>query len=121
VIVEASPIVVSKAALEKNADLGKAITAMMQPDAANMLGKTVQVYNGNLKATPPNAIIEEDNQLMAAAKPRQLVRWWEAVPPQIQGDLVAQMGSFMLNPTAENGEKVMDQMQQINSDYWANQ
>jgi multiple sugar transport system substrate-binding protein len=121
VIVEASPIVVSKAALEKNADLGKAITAMMQPDAANMLGKTVQVYNGNLKATPPNAIIEEDNQLMAAAKPRQLVRWWEAVPPQIQGDLVAQMGSFMLNPTTENGEKVMDQMQQINSDYWANQ
>jgi multiple sugar transport system substrate-binding protein len=121
IIVEASPIVVSKAALAANPDLGKAISAMMQPDASNMLGKTVQVYNGNLKGTPPNAIVEADNQLVAEQKPRQLVRWWEAVPPQIQGDLVAQMGSFMLNPSAENGEKVMDQMQQINSDYWANQ
>jgi multiple sugar transport system substrate-binding protein len=120
IIVEASPIVVSKAALDNNAGLGKAVAALMQPDASNMLGKTVQVYNGNLKGTPPNAIVAADNQLVADAKPRQLVRWWEAVPPQIQGDLVAQMGSFMLNPTPANGEKVMDQMQQINSDYWAN-
>ncbi len=119
IIVEASPIVVSKAALDGNADLGKGIAAMMSPDASDMLGTTVQVYNGNLKGTPPNAIVKADNDLVAAAKPRQLVRWWEAVPSQIQGDLVAQMGSFMLNPSADNGEKVMTQMQQINSDYWA--
>jgi len=119
VIVEASPIVVSKAALDANPDLGKAITAMMSPEASNALGSTVQVYNGNLKGTPPNEIIKADNDLVAAAKPRALVRWWEAVPSQIQGDLVAQMGSFMLNPTPDNGEKVMKQMQAINADYWA--
>ena len=119
VIVEASPIVVSKAALDANPDLGKAIDAMMSPDASNALGSAVQVYNGNLKGTPPNDIIKADNDLVAAAKPRALVRWWEAVPSQIQGDLVAQMGSFMLNPSADNGEKVMTQMQQINADYWA--
>ena len=119
VIVEASPIVVSKAALAANADLGKAITAMMGADVSNVLGSKVQVYNGNLKGTPPNDIIKADNELVAAAKPRALVRWWEAVPSQIQGDLVAQMGSFMLNPSADNGEKVMKQMQQINADYWA--
>jgi len=119
VIVEASPIVVSKAALAANPDLGKAITAMMGADAANILGSTVQVYDGNLKATPPNEIIKADNDLVAAAKPRALVRWWEAVPSQIQGDLVAAMGSFMFNPTPDNGEKVMNDMQKINADYWA--
>lgn len=120
VIVEASPIVVSKAALEANPDLGKGIQTMMGADAANILGSTIQVYNGNLKATPPNDIIKADNELVAAAKPRALVRWWEAVPSQIQGDLVAAMGSFMFNPTADNGEKVMKDMQTINADYWAN-
>jgi multiple sugar transport system substrate-binding protein len=120
VIVEASPIVVSKAALDANPDLGKAITAMMSEEASNELGSSVQVYNGNLKGQAPNDIIKADNELVAAAKPRALVRWWEAVPSQIQGDLVAQMGSFMLNPSADNGEKVMTQMQQINADYWNN-
>ena len=119
IIVEASPIVVSKAALAANADLGKGVAALMGVDAANQLGSTIQVYNGNLKATPPNDIIKADNDLVAAAKPRALVRWWEAVPSQIQGDLVAEMGKFMLTPTPENGEKVMTDMQKINADYWA--
>jgi multiple sugar transport system substrate-binding protein len=120
VIVEASPIVVSKAALEANPDLGKAIQAMMGEDVSNVLGSESQVYNGNLKGTPPNAIVKADNELVAAAKPRALVRWWEAVPSQIQGDLVAAMGSFMLDPTADTAAKSMSTMQAINADYWAN-
>ena len=119
IIVEASPIVVSKAALAANADLGKAVTSIMGVDAANELGSKVQVYNGNLKATPPNDIIKADNDLVAAAKPRALVRWWEAVPSQIQGDLVAEMGKFMLSPTSDTAEQVMTDMQKINADYWA--
>ena len=119
VIVEASPIVVSKAALEANPDLGKAVQAMMGADAANILGSTVQVYNGNLKAQAPNAIIAADKELVATAKPRALVRWWEAVPSQIQGDLVAAMGTFMFDPTPATADKVMADMQKINADYWA--
>lgn len=119
VIVEASPIVVSKAALEANPDLGKGVQAMMGVDAANVLGSTVQVYNGNLKATAPNEIIAADKELVAAAKPRALVRWWEAVPSQIQGDLVAAMGAFMFNPTPEQATESMSTMQTINADYWA--
>ena len=121
VIVEASPIVVSKAALDATPDLGKAIQAMMSPEVSNILGSKSQVYNGNLKGTPPNEIIKADNELVAAANPRALVRWWEAVPSQIQGDLVAAMGSFMLDPTAETAAKSMSTMQAINADYWANQ
>ncbi len=119
VIVEASPIVVSKAALEANPDLGKGVQAMMGVDAANVLGSTVQVFNGNLKATAPNEIIAADKDLVAAAKPRALVRWWEAVPSQIQGDLVAAMGAFMFNPTPEQAQESMSTMQVINGDYWA--
>jgi multiple sugar transport system substrate-binding protein len=119
VIVEASPIVVSKAALAANPDLGKGIQAMMGADASNALGSTVQVYNGNLKANAPNSIIAADNDLVAAAKPRALVRWWEAVPSQIQGDMVAAMGAFMFDPTPDQAKKSMDTMQKINADYWA--
>ena len=53
---------------------------LMGPEVSNALGSKCQVYNGNLKGTPPNAIIKADNELVAAAKPRALVRWWEAVP-----------------------------------------
>ena len=119
VIVEASPIVVSKAALDANPDLGKAVQAMMGADASNILGSTIQVYNGNLKAQAPNSIIAADKDLVAAAKPRALVRWWEAVPSQIQGDLVAAMGAFMFDPTPEQATKSMATMQTINADYWA--
>jgi multiple sugar transport system substrate-binding protein len=120
VIVEAGPIVVSKAALEANPDLGKAVQAMMSVEASNVLGSTVQVYPGNLKGEAPNAIITADKELVAAAKPRALVRWWEAVPSQIQGDLVAAMGAFMFDPTPEQATKSMATMQAINADYWAN-
>jgi len=119
VIVEASPIVVSKAALEANPDLGKGVQALMGADAANVLGSTVQVYNGNMKANAPNEIIAANAEMVASSKPRALVRWWEAVPSQIQGDLVAAMGEFMFNPTAEQAQKSMSTMQTINADYWA--
>lgn len=120
VIVEASPIVVSKAALEANPDLGQAVQSMMGEEASNALGSQIQVYNGNLKAAAPNATIQANKDMVAAANPRALVRWWEAVPSQIQGDLVAAMGAFMFNPTPEQAQKSMADMQAINADYWAN-
>ena len=119
VIVEASPIVVSKAALEGNPELAKAVQSMMGVDASNAMGTKIQVYNGNLKAAAPNATIQANKDMVAAAKPRALVRWWEAVPSQIQGDLVAAMGAFMFNPTPEKAAESMKTMQTINADYWA--
>lgn len=119
VIVEASPIVVSKAALDGNADLGKAVQAMMGMDASNALGTSAQVFNGNMKATAPSEIVAANAAMVAESKPRALVRWWEAVPSQIQGDLVAAMGAFMFNPTADQATETMSTMQTINADYWA--
>ena len=119
VIVEASPIVVSKAALAANPNLGKAVQALTSSDVSDILGSSVQVFNGNLKAKAPNSIIAADKDLVATAKPRALVRWWEAVPSQIQGDLVAAMGTFMFDPTPATADKVMADMQKINAGYWA--
>ncbi|MDP3316707.1 MAG: hypothetical protein Q8M47_11670, partial [Devosia sp.] len=101
--------------------LGKGVQALMGVDAANILGSSIQVYNGNMKAEAPNSIIAANAEMVATLKPRALVRWWEAVPSQIQGDLVAAMGEFMFNPTPEQAQKSMSTMQTINADYWANQ
>jgi multiple sugar transport system substrate-binding protein len=58
---------------------------------------------------------------MSAAGTTAIERWWEAVPTDIRGDLVAEMGEFVLNPTAEQAERAMANMQAVNADYWANQ
>jgi multiple sugar transport system substrate-binding protein len=121
IIVEAAPIVVSKQALEQTPELSAAIDYLMSDAAGNALGEAQGVYTGNLKAEAPNAIVAQVNELIAQDPPRSIVRWWEAVPADLQGDLVSQMGAFMLNPTAETAQQVMDDMQALNADYWANQ
>lgn len=121
VIVEAAPIVVSAAALEADPDLGRGVDALMSAEASSALSAANGVYNGNLAAPAPNAVVEANMALIEEAQPRILVRWWEAVPTQIQGDLVAAMGAFMLDPTPENATATMAEMQAINADYWAGQ
>ncbi|MDE0591484.1 extracellular solute-binding protein [Halocynthiibacter sp. C4] len=120
VIIEAAPVIVSSAALAENPGVGDAVQAMMTADASNTLGSIAGVYNGNLQASTPNAIIEGNMFEIGERQPRGLVRWWEAVPPQIQGDLVAAMGEFMLNPTADQAQDTMTLMNAISADYWAN-
>jgi hypothetical protein len=78
----------------------------MSAEAGNALGEAQGVYTGNLKAEAPNAIVAEVNAIVAAEQPRSIVRWWEAVPADLQGDLVAAMGAFMLDPTPEQATEV---------------
>jgi len=47
-----------------------------------------------------------------------VTRWQEATPPELQGDLIAELGKFMLDPSPGNAEKVMANMQTINKAYW---
>ena len=53
--------------------------------------------------------------------PTAYLRWWEAVPPDLQGELVAEMNRFMLDPTMETADDVMATMQTLNAAYWADQ
>ena len=48
-------------------------------------------------------------------------RWWEAVPADLQGELVAEFNRFMLDPTMDTAEDVMANIQSLNADYWADQ
>ena len=67
----------------------------------------------------PNAILETVGQLLAAKDHVAVVRWWESVPADLQGDLQSLMSSFMVTPTPENAQKVMDDMEALASAYWA--
>ena len=120
IIVEAAPIAVSKQAMENVPGMADVVDTMMGADASMALSAEAGVFNGNLKGNAPNAIVEANQEMVATMKPRAMVRWWEAVPPQIQGDLVSQMGTFMFDPTPETAKTAMSNMQAINADYWAN-
>ncbi|NDU99371.1 ABC transporter substrate-binding protein [Pseudoroseicyclus tamaricis] len=119
VIVEAAPIVFSADAMEEMPALMDAARYLMSPEAGNALGQANGIYSGNLMTDAPNAIVSDVNAIIAEDAPRSVVRWWEAVPPELQGDLVSQMNAFMLDPTAENAQRVMDDMQSLNESYWA--
>lgn len=120
IIVEAGPVVISAEAMVNDPGMGEAVAWLMSDEAGRAMGEEQGLYSGNLKIEAPNAIVSEVSELLAETPRRSLVRWWEAVPPDLQGDLVAQLGAFMLDPTAETAEQVMEDMQALNADYWAN-
>ncbi len=120
VIVEGAPIVVSKAGLE-DADTMAALKYFVSVDGANVWGEASGNYIGNDAANAPNAVVSKVNSDMAEAGTGAYLRWWEAVPPDLQGELVAEMNRFMLDPTMETAEDVMATMQALNAEYWADQ
>ncbi|MCY6381830.1 ABC transporter substrate-binding protein [Hoeflea prorocentri] len=120
VIVEGAPIVVSKAGIEDE-DTMAALKYFVSVDGANVWGEASGNYIGNDAANAPNTVVSKVNSDMAAAGTGAYLRWWEAVPPDLQGELVAEMNRFMLDPTMETAEDVMATMQALNAEYWADQ
>jgi multiple sugar transport system substrate-binding protein len=119
VIVEGSPIVVSKAGRQKP-DVVTALKFWTSVDGANAWSAASGNYMGNLKATAPSAAISKITADMAGAKTAIYPRWWEAVPAELQGELVAEQNRFMLDPTMKTADDVMAKMQALNAEYWAN-
>ena len=64
-------------------------------------------------------IVAEINDEVAEKGTLAYDRWWEAVPAELQGELVAELNRFMLDPTMETAEDVMATAQALNADYWA--
>jgi multiple sugar transport system substrate-binding protein len=119
VIVEAGPIVVSKAGKEKP-DVMTALRFWSSIDGANAWAAAAGNYMGNLKANAPSVAISKITADMTAAKTGIYLRWWEAVPAELQGELVAELNRFMLDPTTKTANDVMAKMQALNGEYWAN-
>lgn len=118
VIVEAGPIMVSAASVD-DPDVQKAVKFWASSAGANAWAKASGNYTGNLKGEAPNPIISKISEDIAAAHSESVLRWWEAVPPDLQGELVAEFNRFMLDPTMETAEDVMSRMQALNEEYWA--
>jgi multiple sugar transport system substrate-binding protein len=116
-ISESGPVVVSVAGKEKP-DVMTALNFWISEDAATKWGAVSDNFIGNRKATPPNAIVSKIGSEMAEQGTVAILRWWESVPAEIQSELVAEMNSFMLDPTMENAEGVMQRMQAVNKQYW---
>lgn len=119
VIVEGGPIVVSTKGAADEATM-KALTFWASVEGANAWGAASGNYVGNDKANPPNPIVAEVNADLAASKAKSYLRWWEAVPPELQGEMVAELNRFMLDPTMATAEDVMATMQALNAEHWAN-
>lgn len=120
VIVEGGPIVVSTAGAA-DADTMAALRFWVSTEGANTWGEASGNYVGNDLANAPNAVVSKVNADIAASNAGAYLRWWEAVAPDLQGELVAEMNRFMLDPTMEVAEEVMATMQSLNAAYWAEQ
>lgn len=118
VIVEGGPIVVSTAGAEDEATMA-ALRCWVSNDGANAWGAASGNYIGNDLANAPNAIVAEVNADIAASGHRAYLRWWEAVPPALQGEIVAELNRFLLDPTMDTAESVMSTIQFLNEDYWS--
>lgn len=118
VIVEGGPIVISNEGAADEATMA-ALRCWVSNDGANAWGAASGNYIGNDLANAPNAIVAEVNADIAAAGHAAYLRWWEAVPPALQGEIVAELNRFLLDPTMETAEDVMATIQALNADYWA--
>lgn len=118
VIVEGAPIVISTEGAEDEATMA-ALRCWVSNEGANAWGAASGNYIGNDLANAPNAIVAEVNADIAAAGHAAYLRWWEAVPPALQGEIVAELNRFLLDPTMETAEDVMATIQALNADYWA--
>lgn len=120
VIVEGGPIMVSAASVN-DPDVQKAVKFWASSEGADAWAAASGNYTGNLKADAPNPIISKISADMSSAQTAGVLRWWEATPADLQGEFVAELNRFMLDPTMDTAENVMSRMQSINADYWANQ
>jgi multiple sugar transport system substrate-binding protein len=117
-IVEGGPLVLSSKATDADR---AAFAYWATAEAANTWATSMQLFNGNLNVAPPNPVVAEVTAEMTEKGTIAYQRWWEAVPTDIRGDLVAELSGFLLNPTPEQAAQAMENMQAVNADYWANQ
>ena len=117
IIIEGGPILVTKATADQP-DVKKMVSFLLSADAANVLRDKQGLYVGNLKSAPRSKHLGELNEMVSARHEVPVTRWQEATAPELQGDLIAELGKFMLDPSPGNAEKVMVNMQAINKACW---
>jgi len=65
----------------------------------------------NPAALPKSDLVKDLAADIAASKPTELIRYWEASPtPLVEGN-VQDLGSFMVTPTKAHGESTLRSME----------
>ena len=118
VIVEGGPILLSRTGIEKP-EVVEALKYFLSVDGANVWAEASGNSLGNNNANPPNVLVAKIADDVAEMGTLALQRWWESVPADIQGEVVAEFARFMLDPTMATAETVMANIQELNSEYWA--
>jgi len=118
VIVEASPLVLTVEGAKKPEVMEFAKWYLSEP-AMNAWATKPGLYAGNAKAKVPNVLVGEIAKLAADGNYKSMTRYWEASPSEIVLPSVEEMNRFMTNPTPEQAETAMNNMEAIASQYWA--
>ncbi len=117
-VFEAAPVVISVEGAQ-NPDVMAAIRCWASDAAATAWGEASGNFMGNTDATAPNAIVTATSTYIAENDAVLYTRWWEGVPPDLQGDSVAAFASFMLNPTMDQADEVIAEVTALHDAYWA--
>jgi len=118
VIVEASPLVITVEGAKKP-EVMEFAKWYLSEAAMNAWATKPGLYAGNKKAKVPNELIGDIAKQAADGNYRGLTRYWEASPSEIVLPAVEEMNRFMTNPTPEQAETAMKNMEAIASQYWA--
>ncbi len=118
VIVEGGPLVISTAGAEKP-EVMEFADWYMSDKAMNAWAATPGLYAGNNKADIPNVLIGEIAKAAADGNYKSITRYWEASPSDIVLPAVEEMNRFMTEPTPEQAERAMNNMEAVASQYWA--
>lgn len=118
VIVEAAPLLISKAGFEKP-EIKTFMDWYMSPAAMDAWATAPGLYAGNNKAKAPNPIVQAIAKVAADGKYKPMVRYWEASPSEIVLPAVEEFNRFMTNPSAAAADKAMANIEAIAAQYWA--
>ncbi len=118
VIIEASPLLITKAGAEKP-EIMKFADWFMSEDAMNAWATTPGNYAGNLKAKTPNPIIAEIGQIVKDGNYHGITRYWEASPSEIVLPVVEELNHFMVSPSPKAADRAMKNSEAIAAQYWA--
>jgi multiple sugar transport system substrate-binding protein len=110
VVVESAALCISAAAHKHDAAMAVA-DAWLATDVQQAWVDKLGDSSANPAALPAGSIVVDLARSVAAARPRELTRYWEASPPVLVEGNVRDLSAFMVTPTPENGIATLRSLQ----------
>ena len=118
VIVESGILAVAEKAPQKDAAV-KAMGDWLNPAVQGPWVNTIKDTSANPGVVTDDAVLTSVSEQVSAAKPTELVRYWEASPPALIEGGVQILATFMVKPTEANIDPTLQKMQDLADSEWA--